>query len=70
MPGATSADEVDKTLALFDAIIHADDTTTVGEIRPFVEALDAVRFNRSKVNRQLNRLNLDAPEMEPIVIWQ
>ncbi|MGV7960428.1 plasmid pRiA4b ORF-3 family protein [Photorhabdus tasmaniensis] len=68
MPGATLADEVDKTLALLDAIIHADDTTTVGDIRPLVEALDAVRFNRPKVNRQLSRLNLDSPELEPIVI--
>ncbi|MCC8385812.1 plasmid pRiA4b ORF-3 family protein [Photorhabdus laumondii] len=68
MPGATLADETDKTLALLDAIIHADDTTTVGEIRPLVEALDAVRFNRPKVNSQLSRLNLDSPELEPIVI--
>ncbi|EQC00481.1 hypothetical protein B738_10963 [Photorhabdus temperata subsp. temperata M1021] len=49
MPGATLADETDKTLALLDA-------------------LDAVRFNRPKVNRQLSRLNLDSPELEPIVI--
>ncbi|WP_242685661.1 hypothetical protein [Photorhabdus sp. RW14-46] len=68
MPGATLADETDKTLALLDAIIHADDTTTVREIRPLVEALDAVRFNRPKVNSQLSRLNLDSPELEPIVI--
>ncbi|WP_086110553.1 plasmid pRiA4b ORF-3 family protein [Xenorhabdus vietnamensis] len=65
MPGATLADE---TLALFNAIIHANETTTVGEIRPLVEALDAVRFNRRKINRQLSRLNLDSPELEPIVI--
>ncbi|MDC9623300.1 plasmid pRiA4b ORF-3 family protein [Xenorhabdus sp. XENO-7] len=68
MPGATLADEADKTLALFNAIIHADETTTIGEIRPLVEALDAVRFNRRKINRQLSRLNLDSPELEPIVI--
>ncbi|KLU14618.1 MULTISPECIES: hypothetical protein [Xenorhabdus] len=68
MPSAMLADEADKTLALLDAIIHADDTTTVGEIRPLVEALDAVRFNRAKVNRQLSKLDLDSPELEPIVI--
>ncbi|WP_387691653.1 plasmid pRiA4b ORF-3 family protein [Photorhabdus sp. RM71S] len=45
MPGgATWADEVDKVLALFRAI--ADDSTTVGDIRPFIDALDTVRFNR------------------------
>ncbi len=69
MPGATLADETAKTLALFNAIIHADETTTVREIRPLIDDLDTVRFNRPKVNRQLNRLNLDSPELEPIVIW-
>ncbi len=34
MPDATLGDESDKTLALLDVIIHADDSTTVGEIRP------------------------------------
>ncbi|MDE9539692.1 hypothetical protein [Xenorhabdus bovienii] len=47
---------VPKTLALFNAIIHADKTTTVGEIRPLIDALDAVRFNRPKVNHQLSNL--------------
>ncbi|CDH32747.1 plasmid pRiA4b ORF-3 family protein [Xenorhabdus bovienii] len=64
MPGATLADETAKTLALLNAIIHADETTTVRDIRPLIEALDAVRFNR-----QLRQLNLDSPELEPIVIW-
>ncbi|WP_244866347.1 hypothetical protein [Photorhabdus heterorhabditis] len=68
MPGATSEDEATKTLALLNAIIHADDTTHVRKIRPLIDELDTVRFNRRKVNRQLSRLNLDAPEMEPIVI--
>ncbi|WP_420806694.1 plasmid pRiA4b ORF-3 family protein [Photorhabdus heterorhabditis] len=67
MPGATLADEYDKTLALLDAIAHANETTTVGDIRPWVDALDAVRFNRQKVNQQLSKLDLDSPELEPIV---
>ncbi len=29
--------------------MHADDTT-IRDIRPFIDALDAVRFNRLKVN--------------------
>ncbi|MDC9598333.1 plasmid pRiA4b ORF-3 family protein [Xenorhabdus anantnagensis] len=68
MPGAMLADETAKTLVLLNAIIHADETTTVREILPLIDGLDTVRFNRSKVNRQLNRLNLDSPELEPIVI--
>ncbi|WP_407215642.1 IS1096 element passenger TnpR family protein [Enterobacter kobei] len=42
MPGATAADEFDKTLAFLEAIVNADDETTVGEIRPFADDLDAV----------------------------
>lgn len=37
MPGATIADETDKTLAFLDAIINADESTTVGDIRGFIE---------------------------------
>ncbi|MGV7963728.1 plasmid pRiA4b ORF-3 family protein [Photorhabdus tasmaniensis] len=69
MPGATLADETAKTLALLNPIIHADETTTVREIRPLIDDLDTVRFNRLKVNRQLHKLNLDSPELEPVVIW-
>ncbi|EOU2501978.1 plasmid pRiA4b ORF-3 family protein [Klebsiella pneumoniae] len=69
MPGATAADEFDKTLAFLEAIVNADDETTVGEIRPFADDLDAVRFNRHKINRQLSRLDLASPVLEPEVIW-
>lgn len=69
MPGATVADEFDRTLAFLEAIVNADDETTVGEIRPFVDALDSVRFNRNKINRQLSRLDLVSPALEPEVIW-
>ncbi|ENA5067040.1 TPA: plasmid pRiA4b ORF-3 family protein, partial [Escherichia coli] len=31
--------------------------------------LDAVRFNRHKINRQLSRLDLASPVLEPEVIW-
>jgi hypothetical protein len=69
MPGATAADEFDKTLAFLEAIVNADDTATVGDIRAFVDDLDAVRFNRNKINRQLSKLDLAAPALEPEVIW-
>lgn len=55
MPGATAADEFDKTLALLEAIVNADDETTIGKIRPFADDLDAVRFNRRKINWQLSK---------------
>jgi hypothetical protein len=69
MPGAPPEDEADKTLAFLEAIVNADDTATVGDIRAFVDDLDAVRFNRNKINRQLSKLDLAAPALEPEVIW-
>ncbi len=69
MPGATVADEFDKTLAFLEAIVNADDETTISEIRPFADDLDAVRFNRNKINRQLSKLDLASPALEPEVIW-
>lgn len=36
---------------------------------PFVDELDAVRFNRNKINRQLSKLDLASPALEPEVIW-
>lgn len=69
MPGATAADEADKTLAFLGAILNADDSTTVVDIRPFIDDLDAVRFNRNKINRQLSKLDLASPALEPEVIW-
>jgi hypothetical protein len=69
MPGATAADEADRMLAFPEAIVNAGDATTVGEIRPFVDELGAVRFNRNKVNRQLSKLDLASPALEPEVIW-
>lgn len=46
MSGATAAVEFDKALAFLEAIVNADDET-VGELRPFADDLDAVRFNRN-----------------------
>ncbi len=69
MPGATVADEFDKTLVFLEAIVNADDETTIGEIRPFADDLDAVRFNRNKINRRLSKLDLASPTLESEVIW-
>jgi len=38
IPGATPVDERDKTLALLDAIVRADESTTVGDIRKYINA--------------------------------
>ena len=54
MPGATKYDEVERTMDLVKAIIDSDKSTTVGDIRCQIEALDAVRFNRKKVNHRLS----------------
>ena len=69
MPGATVADEADKTLAFLEEIVNVDDAATLGDIRPFIDDLDAVRFNRNKINRQLCKLNLASLALEPEVIW-
>lgn len=63
MHGATIADETDKMLAFLEAIINTGDATTVGEIRPFIDDLDAVRFNRNKINGQLGKLDLFGPSI-------
>ena len=38
------------------AIVEADESTTVGDIRCQIEALDAVRFNRKKANARLRQI--------------
>ncbi|AIL13662.1 plasmid pRiA4b ORF-3 family protein [Candidatus Paracaedibacter symbiosus] len=53
MPGANKSDEIECTLNLLKAIAHADDTTKLSDLRLFVEALNAVRFNRRHINKRL-----------------
>ncbi len=53
MPGATRYDEVERTLDLIETIIDSNESTTVSDIRYQIEALDAVLFNRKKVNHRL-----------------
>lgn len=56
MPGATRYDEVERTIDLIKVIINSDESTKVDDIRDQIEALDAVRFNRKKVNHRLATL--------------
>ena len=58
MPGTTRYDDVERTLDLIKAIIESDESTTVGDIRYQIEALDAVRFNRRRVNRRLADMSI------------
>ena len=53
MPGASKYDEMEPTLDLLKAIVNANDTTTVGDIRSLVDALNAVRFNCHYINHCL-----------------
>ncbi len=56
MPGAIQYDEHVRTMELMQAIVEADESTTVGDIRGQIEALDAVRFNRKKANARLRQI--------------
>ena len=58
MPGVTKYDELERTMDLFKAIADADESTTVGDIRCQIEALNAVRFNRKRVNHRLANLSI------------
>jgi Plasmid pRiA4b ORF-3-like protein len=42
MPGANKYDTTEATLNLFEALANADESTTVGDLRPFVDALNAI----------------------------
>ena len=53
MIGANKYDELEPTMNLFKAIANSDEHTTMDDIRPFVEALNAVRFNRHHINYRL-----------------
>jgi len=52
-----------------EAIVNVNNITTVGGVRPFADDLDVARFNRNKINRQLSKLDLVSPTLEPEVIW-
>ena len=58
MPGAARYDEVERVMDLIKVIINSDESTKVGDIRDQIEALDAVWFNRKKINHRLATLSL------------
>lgn len=53
MPGVRRHDEARPILNLLKVIVNADKTTTFGDIRPLVDAVNAVRFNQRLINNRL-----------------
>jgi len=64
MPGVTAFEEMDKMLEFVQALAEADDSTTVGEFRPFAQAWASVRFDRQRVNDQIDKLDPLNPVLE------
>lgn len=58
MPGTSRYDEHAKLMDLMQAIVDADESTTVVDIRHFIDAVNAVRFNRQKVNNDLADISI------------
>ncbi|MBD1559938.1 plasmid pRiA4b ORF-3 family protein [Vibrio sp. S9_S30] len=63
MPGATEYDAYQKMMALLKGVTKSNKTTTVGALRPYVEALNAVRFNRNQVNHDMVKLDAGKPSL-------
>ena len=59
MPGATQYDVYDRSMALLKCIVHGDQSLTVGDVRNHIEALNEVRFNRQKANKDLAQPDLE-----------
>lgn len=55
MPGVEKYDEVESTLDLLKAVANMDDTTTASDLYPFIETLNAVKFNPHYINRRLQK---------------
>ncbi len=69
MQGATVYDVHEQTMAFFQFLAKADAATTVAELRPYLDALNAVRFNRHEVNRGFAELDMDAPAIDQILMF-
>ena len=58
MPGANKYDEYERTMDLLKAIVNAGQSATIEDIRCQIEALNAVWFNRKRVNHRLANLSV------------
>ncbi|WP_407531860.1 plasmid pRiA4b ORF-3 family protein [Vibrio parahaemolyticus] len=64
MPGVTEFEEIDKMFEFAQALAEADDSTTIGDLRPFALAWASVRFDRQRANTQINKLDPLNPVLE------
>lgn len=53
MPGANKYDELEPTLVFLQAIAKSDDNTTMADIQPYLDDLNAVKFNKHHLNHLL-----------------
>ena len=59
MVGANKSDEIKLIAKLFQLIIDNKKSTTRQELSDLIEQLNAIRFNRKLINKQLNELKAD-----------
>jgi hypothetical protein len=53
IPGASKYDEIEPTVALLKAIVNSNDNTTLADLKPCIDALNAVKFNKHYLNQLL-----------------
>jgi hypothetical protein len=53
MHGVDRYDEIEPLHNLLKAVLDADESTTLDDIRPYIDALNAVKFNRALINHRL-----------------
>ena len=53
MPGAEKFDEIERMQDLFKAFVNSNDKITWSDISPYIDALNAVWFNRKRLNKIL-----------------
>jgi hypothetical protein len=66
--GVTAFDVYEKQLELMQFVVKVNNSTTVDKLRPYIEALDSVMFNRQKINSDLAKLDLQNPSAEAYLI--
>lgn len=54
MPGAQKFDEIDRMRDLLKVVVKSNDKTTWDDITPYIDALNAVWFNRRRLNKILS----------------
>jgi hypothetical protein len=60
MPGVTKSDEINAMADFIQAISDEEKKTSRKKLLNLIEAIDTMRFNRKKLNHQLEKLPMDA----------